>query len=158
MASPSTIKVSVKDVPVFSFNPKPETAEKASEVLQKDYEEHNIYFNDEGFHNHIDHHVLSIFALGASPEDVERSYAIDSKYQRPALPVDESIVKRLSSPDEFRKLAGKREHYPNFLQFFKQELEAKGVGQVVHDYIFAGGEFADDMLARFFAGMRPSID
>ncbi|KAK2869685.1 hypothetical protein FQN49_003117 [Arthroderma sp. PD_2] len=153
MASPSTIKVSVADLPVFSFNMKPETAEKSSELLQKDYEEHNIFFNDQGFHNHIDHHVLSIYALGASPADVERSFAHDSSYQRPALPVDDEIVKRLGNPDEFRKLAGKREQYPNFLEFFKQELETKGVGPVVQEYVFAGGEFADEMLARLFGGL-----
>ncbi|KAM5464716.1 hypothetical protein MauCBS54593_006807 [Microsporum audouinii] len=153
MASPRLIKLSVKDTPVFSFNPKAETAEKSSAVLQKDEEEHNMYFNDQGFHNHIDHHVLSIYALGASPEDVEQAYVRNSSYQRPALPVDEDIIKRLSNRDEFRKLAGQREHYSNFLQFFKRELEAKGVDSVVHEYVFAGGEFADEMLARLFAGI-----
>ncbi|OAL71353.1 hypothetical protein A7D00_4254 [Trichophyton violaceum] len=153
MASPNNIKLSVTDAPVFSFNPKVETAEKASELLQKDEQEHNIYFNDMGFHNHIDHHVLSIYALGASPEDVDRAYASGSSYQRPALPVDEDVVKRLSNKDEFRKLAGKREHYPNFLHFFKQEIESKGVGSVVQKYLFAGGEFADEMLARLFGGL-----
>lgn len=102
--------------------------------------------------DHIDHHVLSIYALGASPEDVERAYASGSSYQRPALPVDEDVVKCLSNEDEFRKLAGKREHYPNFLHFFKQELESKGVDSVVQKYLFAGGEFADEMLARLFGG------
>lgn len=184
MASPNNIKLSVSDAPVFSFNPKVETAEKASELMQKDEQEHNIYFNDSGFHSqyflslflafvlfpqgkllessvynrltvttdHIDHHVLSIYALGASPEDVEHAYASGSSYQRPALPVDKEVVKRLNNQDEFRKLAGKREHYPNFLHFFKQELESKGVGSVVHEYLFAGGEFADEMLARLFGG------
>lgn len=51
MASPNNIKLSVTDAPVFSFNPKVETAEKASELLQKDEKEHNIYFNDMGFHS-----------------------------------------------------------------------------------------------------------
>lgn len=51
MASPRLIKLSVKDTPVFSFNPKAETAEKSSAVLQKDEEEHNMYFNDQGFHS-----------------------------------------------------------------------------------------------------------
>lgn len=51
MASPNNIKLSVTDAPVFSFNPKVETAEKASELLQKDEQEHNIYFNDMGFHS-----------------------------------------------------------------------------------------------------------
>ncbi|KAM5481390.1 hypothetical protein McanCB56680_004290 [Microsporum canis] len=157
MASPRLIKLSVTDTPVFSFNLKAETAEKSSAVLQKDEEEHNMYFNDQGFHNHIDHHVLSIYALGASPEDVERAYVRNSSYQRPALPVDEDIIKRLSNRDEFRKLAGQREHYSNFLQFFKRELEAKGADSVVHEYVFAGGEFADEMLARLFAGLMHPI-
>ena len=60
MASPNNIKLSVTDAPVFSFNPKVETAEKASELLQKDEQEHNIYFNDMGFHSKFSDNFVHI--------------------------------------------------------------------------------------------------
>lgn len=102
--------------------------------------------------DHTAHHVLSIFALGAAPEEIKVAYERAAAYQQPARPVNEDFVKRLSDKNEFKVLAGKREQYPNFLEFFQREIEAKGVEDVVNEYVFKGDEFADDMLARTFGG------
>lgn len=102
--------------------------------------------------DHTAHHVLSIFALGAAPEDIKVAYERAAAYQQPARPVDEDIVKKLNDRNEFKALAGNREQYPNFLKFFQQEIDTKGVEAVVNEYVFKGDEFADDMLARTFGG------
>lgn len=47
---------------------------------------------------------------------------------------------------------GKEENYPNFLAFFQQELEAKGVGSVLKEYLFSGDESAESMMVRLFGG------
>lgn len=67
--------------------------------------------------------------------------------------MDEEIVKKLSDRSEFKALAGHREQYPNFLEYFQREIDAKGVEVVVNEYVFKGDEFADDMLARTFGGL-----
>ncbi|EAS31040.3 HypA-like protein [Coccidioides immitis RS] len=153
MASAKSIQLSVEDSGVFSSNPRADSAKKASQLLQEDMKSHHIFFNDSGFHNHTVHHVLSIFALGASPEDIQSAFDRAAEYQRPARPVNEDIVKKLSNRDEFKALAGTREAYPHFLEFFQREIEARGTEEVVNEYIFAGDEFADDMLARTFGGL-----
>ncbi|OGM47192.1 hypothetical protein ABOM_003900 [Aspergillus bombycis] len=51
------------------------SARKVSEVLQHDMENHHIYLNDRGFHDHIVHFMLTIWALGASPDTIQRQLA-----------------------------------------------------------------------------------
>ncbi|WEW56145.1 hypothetical protein PRK78_001580 [Emydomyces testavorans] len=152
MATARTIHLSIEDSGIFRSNPRPDSASKASNLLQEDMKSHHIFFNESGFHNHTVHHILSIFALGASPEDIQAAFDRAADYQRPALPVNEDIVRKLHNKDEFKALAGKRDEYPHFLQFFQQEVEAKGIEEVVNEYIFKGDEFADDMFTRMFGG------
>jgi hypothetical protein len=58
----------------------------------------------------------------------------------------------LRNRDFFRAHAGKRDNYSDFLVFFQREIDAKGVGPVTNEYLFAGDDFADEMLIRLFAG------
>ena len=50
-------------------------------------------------------------------------------------------------------LLGLREHYSNFLTYFQQEIDARGVEAVMNEYVFAGDEYADAMFFRLFAGL-----
>jgi hypothetical protein len=90
--------------------------------------------------------------LGASPGDLQNDYDTNKSYQKPSKPVDEDLVQKLKDREEFRSQSGKRENYSNFLVFFQREIEAKGVSPVINEYIFAGDEYADDMLFRLFGG------
>jgi hypothetical protein len=49
----------------------------------------------------------------------------------------------MADPKKFQEFIGKDNHYHDFLVFFQKELEAKGVGGVLNEYIFAGTYFAD---------------
>lgn len=53
---------------------------------------------------------------------------------------------------KFKEYLGKEKHYPNYLAFFQQELDTKGTGDVLKEYVFAGDERAEDMLCRVFGG------
>ena len=63
------------------------SAQRASELLQENHEKHHIFFNESGFHNHIAHHLLTVFALNASPEQIQKHYDDNKSYQRPPQPV-----------------------------------------------------------------------
>ena len=103
--------------------------------------------------DHIVHLILSIYALGASKEEIQHAYDRESSYQRPAKPVDDEIFKKLKNKDDFKAYCGKREQYPNFFVFFQKEVDRKGIGAVINEYIFSGDEHGDDMLLRLFGGM-----
>ncbi|KAI1982359.1 hypothetical protein LOZ55_000136 [Ophidiomyces ophidiicola] len=153
MATARAIHLSTEDSGVYRFNPRAESALKASQLLQQDLKSHHIFLNEIGFHNHIVHHLLSIFALGATPEHIQTAFDRNSAYQRPALPADEGIVRKLSNKHEFRALAGKRDEYPHFLEFFQREIDSRGIEATVNEYLFNGDDFADEMLARAFGGL-----
>jgi hypothetical protein len=153
-----------------------ESAEKTSELLQVNHEKHHIFFNNSGFHvrrrylrykynihnltrrqNHIAHHLLTLFALNASPAEIQKGYDDNVSYQRPPEPLKESIVEDMHQPDRFKTYLGKEKYYHDFLVFFRKEIEAKSWQNVLNEYLFANDERSNDMLARLYAGFLHPI-
>ncbi|KAJ5795205.1 hypothetical protein N7457_001804 [Penicillium paradoxum] len=154
MATSTNIHLSVEtDSGIYSSGAREDTARTASEVLQEDMKNHHVFFNDEGFHNHIPHHVLTIFALGAKPEDIKACYERNKSYQRPALPANQDIIQSMHDPAKFMECFGKEKHYPDFLAFFQGEISAKGVGTVLAEYVFAEDKRAESMICRLYGGL-----
>ncbi|KAJ5620832.1 hypothetical protein N7510_004816, partial [Penicillium lagena] len=154
MATATKIHLSAPtDTGVYSSGVREDAARAASEVLQEDMAAHHVFFNDEGFHNHIVHQILSIYALGAGPAEIKAAYKRNASYQRPVLPTDANLVQAMRDTATFMQCFGKEENYPNFLAFFQQEIDAKGVGDVLKEYVFKGDERAESMLSRLYAGL-----
>lgn len=103
--------------------------------------------------DHIVHLVLSMFSLGASPDEIKAAYTRNKNYQRPAFPVDKNLVEALRDPNTFQEAFHKEKNYANYLAFFQEEIDAKGVGAVLKEYVFAGDQRAESMLSRMFGGM-----
>lgn len=53
---------------------------------------------------------------------------------------------------KFQQYLGKGIEYSNFLVFFQNAIETKGVDAVLQEYLFAGDDRADSMLCRLFGG------
>jgi len=96
---------------------------------------------------------LSLFSLGASPDDIRNAYVRNKNYQRPAFPVDRNMVEALRDTKKFQEGLFKKENYSNYLAFFQDEIDAKGVSAVLKEYVFAGDERAESMMSRLFGGM-----
>lgn len=97
-----------------------------------------MFFNKSGFHNHIVHHILTIYALGATPDEIRAAYDHNKTYQRPVLPTTQSIVESMHDKTQFQQHLGKEENFPNYLAFFQQEIEKKGVAVVLNGICFQG--------------------
>ncbi|KAL4736469.1 hypothetical protein BDV11DRAFT_211211 [Aspergillus similis] len=145
------------DTGVWSTGITESAAKTASAVLQEDLEKHHVYFNDMGFHNHIAHQVLTLYALGASPDEIQAAYDRNKTYQRQALPMREDVVQSLHQKDKFKDALGKEKNYPDFLEFFQREIDEKGVGAVLSEYLFKRDENAESMMARLFGGLLHPI-
>jgi hypothetical protein len=117
-------------------------------LLQQNYEKHHIFFNDMGFHNHIVHHLLTLSALNASPQAIQRAYDDNTYYQRPPMPVENSVIRDLHDSQKFKTHLGSGKDYNNFLAFFQQEVEKTSWQEVLQKYIYAGDEVSDDMFVR----------
>lgn len=106
-----------------------------------------------GILDHIVHHLLTLFSLGAAPDSLRDAYQRGHSYQRPVEPTNEDVIHELLEKKQFKDYLGKEEHYPNFLEYFQREIAAKGMQSVVNEHLFAGDEHADDLLIRMFSGI-----
>lgn len=158
MASGSRVHLEASQKPqYFVKGLQTESAKKTTELLQVNHKRHHIFFNKSGFHNHIAHHLLTLFALGATPQEIQQGYDTNVSYQRPPEPLKESIVKDMHQPDRFKTYLGKEQYYHDFLVFFQKEIEEKTWQKVLDEYLFARDDRADELLARLYAGFLHPI-
>ncbi len=158
MASASQLHLSPEDAGIFHVrNIKTESAERGSKVLQENHDRNHMFFNEDGFHNHIAHHILTLFALGAKPSEIDKAFVDNNGYQRPHFPVEEKIVKDMSDTDNFKKYLGQEKYFHDYVVFFENEMDKHGWQAVVSKYVFARDEIAEDMLVRMFAGFYHPI-
>ena len=153
MATASHVELTPSTAGVFHVpDIKSESAKVASELLEENHKKHHIYFNNDGFHNHITHHLLAIFALGATPEELQRAYDDNKGYQRNHYQVQERNVEDMSNTKTFEKFLGKERYFTDFQEFFQKQIEAKGWPEVLKEHLFAKTEHSEDLLVRMFAG------
>ena len=151
MATPRNICLEATSSPEFSIGDiTQEQADLTSSLLQQNHEKHHMFFNEAGYHNHIVHHLLSIYALNAPLGDVQQAFDVNKTYQRPVKVYDEDTVRSMNEPQSLLRLLGDERQYENFLEFFTRQTEASGLEQVINKYIFAKVEVAESMLARLF--------
>jgi hypothetical protein len=93
-----------------------------------------------------------MYALGAAPEVIKAGYDRNKSYQRPVLPTRGEVVRSMSDKGALKAAMGTEENYPNFLAFFQQEIEKRGIGSVLNEYLFSRDECAESMLSRLFGG------
>ncbi len=160
MATASRVKLSadVGDWPqYYRKGITKEQAEKASDVLQKNHDRYHIFYNADGLHNHVAHHILAIWALNASTDSIQANYVRNERFQRPMPSANDTMLKELQQPTGFLKNLNTGENYQTFLKFFQDEMERSSWQEVLQKYVFAGDERADAMLVRMFAGFLHPI-
>ncbi|CAK7265298.1 hypothetical protein SEPCBS119000_001441 [Sporothrix epigloea] len=156
----------------------PTAANRVSSLLQTDLETHHVYFNNKGFHNHISHHLLSLYGTGADADAIQRAYDYNEGYQRAVIPVHEhskgsdSPARGPLADDWYETVAprhlGSESYYPDFLQFFQHDIARRqkeraitgleGWQAVLLDRLFSGTPAAEDLRSRLFAGfLHPLI-
>ncbi|KAL5423641.1 hypothetical protein PMIN04_003778 [Paraphaeosphaeria minitans] len=158
MATASTVKLDARVQPEFFVKGiSEESARVTSELLQENHDKYHIYFNRSGFLNHIVHHLLTLFALRATPEEIRRGYDENKDYQRLQGDLKKEIVDDMHDPERFKTYLGQEQYYHDFLQYFQDEISKKGWETVLNDELFKGDERADDLLARLYGGFLHPI-
>ncbi|KAM0335827.1 hypothetical protein ACHAQA_000877 [Verticillium albo-atrum] len=160
MATAYKIHVPTTNTGLLQFDQPEATAAKVTEFLQNDLETHHVFFNKAGYHNHIVHHILALYGTGAAPPSLTRAYKTNTSYQRSVRPTHPALADALATnwSDTAPGLLGNEDHYPDFLLFFQRQLEERGVGPVLNEFLFQKDDRAEDLLQRLFAGfLHPLI-
>ncbi|RCI07466.1 hypothetical protein L249_4568 [Ophiocordyceps polyrhachis-furcata BCC 54312] len=154
MATPYRFSVSPTDTGLLKVKQDDDAAARVSELLQDDLETHHVFFNDDGFHNHIAHQLLTLYGTGSSAEDLTKAYDLNKAYQLPARKGDVSIADSLSRDweKEAPKFLGKGDHYADFLLYFQREIEKQTWQAVVEKHVFGDSPSCLDLLGRLCAG------
>jgi hypothetical protein len=104
------------------------------------------------FHNHIAHHMVTIWAMGAKPHQLRSHYERNASYCRTPLAVQKAVVSDLVDPRVFRRCRGHEDNFANFVRFFINEINKHGYQEVLQKYLVGGSEIANDMLCRIYMG------
>ncbi|KAK0234931.1 hypothetical protein EDD85DRAFT_841103 [Armillaria nabsnona] len=124
-------------------------------ILRDNHEKWHVFFNNIRFHNHITHHVLAIWALGANKKTIEAVYQEYVPMQRPAIKSPNNI-----SSENFTTHLGDDQYYEAYKTFFRENIKDKGIATVLEEFVFspsanvspAGGK-QPAMLKRLLSGL-----
>ncbi|KAJ8584666.1 hypothetical protein M405DRAFT_826375 [Rhizopogon salebrosus TDB-379] len=127
--------------------------------LKDNHERSHVFFNYYSFHNHAAHHLLAIWALGASGPLITAAYEdTHLDHMRDAFQAPDQVV---ISDDNFHDYLGDENYYMGYLDYFHKVVLAPGVtiSSVLEKYIFsseyninkslAPGKQQPEMLNRF---------
>ncbi|KJZ80508.1 hypothetical protein HIM_00358 [Hirsutella minnesotensis 3608] len=155
MATAYKVLVPAADTGLINIRQNDETAAKLSDLLQQDLETHHVFFNEHGFHNHIVHHLFTLYGTGSGPSDLQKAYDANASYQVHAKETHSTIVDELEADfaANASRYLGQEKHYPDFLRFFQRQIERHGWQAVVADHLFADTPAARDMLGRLYGGL-----
>ena len=99
-----------------------------------------------------------MYALGASPEQIQTHYDNNKTYQRKPQPLDNAVLEDLHDYNKFHDYLGNERYYYDYLEYFRGEIDEKGYEKVINVFCLKGDERADDMLGRLHAGfLHPLI-
>ena len=158
MASAETINVSPSIHPSFSIpGLSQESAEETNKFLQENHTKHNIFFETQiGLHNHIVHHLLTAYSLGATPSQLKQAYTGNANYQLAAPPAKRQ-PHDLTDPAAFEAAEGKKSSYTDFLAFFESYIAEHGWQHTLEEFLFKGDERANRLLRKLGAGILHSL-
>ncbi|KUI67496.1 Oxidoreductase AflY [Cytospora mali] len=152
--SATKIQLSSTDTPGYTHvqGLTSESAEVTSNILTENHELYHTRWK-QTFHNHTVHHLLALWALGASPTEIKDMWEYNKPYQSSIEQATVPQDPQLKDPKVFDDCLGKNEHYSDFMRFFEGEIAEHGVPSVLKEYLLKGDERADDIFGRMYTDL-----
>lgn len=140
-----------------------ESADKCSRLLQENHYDYHIFTHEEEdkgvhLHNHLVHHDTTLYALGATPEQLEAHHRRNTLYQRlPPKREESRVVSEMADYARYKSFLGDESHYLDFVHFFEKEIRDLGYQAVLQKYLVSEDEVGMDMLPRIYMGYVHSL-
>jgi len=99
------------------------------------------------------HHLLAIYPLGATPEQIKAAYDRNIGYQK-EIAAFNPPVNGVAKEPTFDERLGRPEFYTFWLEFFRNEISRHGVNETVNKFIFSGDALAESLFARLHGGKQ----
>ncbi|KZS96806.1 hypothetical protein SISNIDRAFT_482599 [Sistotremastrum niveocremeum HHB9708] len=130
-----------------------------AELLQQNYEQYHCLFHPIGFHNHLPHHLLTAYDLGASPSLLKAIYENEKLVQRAIDPAKNgSSLTNVPAPGDvtaetWKQWLGDERAYFAYLHFFSEVVPKCGISVSLEKYIFSSEANSGGacMLLRLFS-------
>ncbi|KAJ7274660.1 hypothetical protein C8J57DRAFT_1177587 [Mycena rebaudengoi] len=137
----------------------PESTELVGKLVHKDLERH-CFWNEKHFSNHLSHHLLSLYDLGAPASHIQ---ATNDRYNAILKPLNffekTAQAKGKITEENWTTRLGDAAAYPDYLAFFSLQISKDGVPAVLDRYVFSPEANANGsmMLFRFVSGLLHPI-
>ncbi|KAF7299805.1 hypothetical protein HMN09_00986900 [Mycena chlorophos] len=133
------------------------SARLTAHLVHRDFKEHHCFHTDDWFHDHLTHHILALYDLGASTETIQATFDVRAKEQRDLFHgKQEPRVEGLITEKNWHKTMGEKHAalYPEYLSFFASCIARDGVSTTLEKFLFSPEANANGtvMLTRFFSG------
>ncbi|KZS86730.1 hypothetical protein SISNIDRAFT_541482 [Sistotremastrum niveocremeum HHB9708] len=128
---------------LINLDPSLDSQATLRRLLERDYKEHHFYHNPVGLHNHLSHHLVAAYDLGADSETLVEIYGKEEIIQRPLdltkIGIDVDGLPAIGEVNEsnWTTWLGEERAYGAYLKFFEGVVGRVGVREAVLRYIFA---------------------
>ncbi|KAK1225084.1 hypothetical protein PQX77_011953 [Marasmius sp. AFHP31] len=135
----------------------PRSTEKLRELLRINHESWHTFYDEMGRHNHISHHLLALWSMGADAEILQKGYDLHSGLQKPKGDPKEAITK-----ENFVDHLVDRSYYKAYIDFFTEVVREKGGIAALEEFLFSDemnlqtvneDRKAPEMLNHFHSGI-----
>ncbi|KAK7033554.1 hypothetical protein VNI00_012778 [Paramarasmius palmivorus] len=132
----------------------PESKPVAEAILLKDALEYHCFFREPELHNHLSHHVLAAYDLGATPSLLQKMYNDEAPKQRSII-LNKDDMKIGVTTDNWTEYLGNEHAYYGYLNFFQERIKSVGVPDTLEKYIFSplANKSSVGMLVRLMSGI-----
>ncbi|KAI9490010.1 hypothetical protein BDB00DRAFT_839763 [Zychaea mexicana] len=121
-------------------------------LIVRNHETHDVFSDSAGHINHLSHHYLAAYSLGASMDKLQTIYDVYASYMRPRPPSIGVLTDKT-----YQQHLGNRDAYTSYLEYFTKEIEHRGMLDAIRFWMFHDNE-KDNMLPRVLgSGIHPLI-
>ncbi|UKZ69485.1 uncharacterized protein TrAtP1_010491 [Trichoderma atroviride] len=159
MATAYKIQIDPSRVGLLGYKHNEAAAAKLSELLQKDLDGHHVFFLARGYHNHMAHHLCTLYGAGATPEELQAASDRDAEIQIHQFQLNDGVLEDLCRDwaANAPKYLGDAKYYTDFLRYFQEKIDARGWKAVLVEYLFSGKESTHDMYRRSWGSFAHSF-
>ncbi|PON26592.1 HypA protein [Trichoderma gamsii] len=159
MATAYKIQIDPNRVGLLGYKHNETAAAKLSELLQKDLDRHHVFFLARGYHNHMAHHLCTLYGAGATPEELQAAFDRDAELQVDQFQLNDGVLEDLRRDwaANAPKYLGDAKYYTDFLRYFQEQVDARGWKNALVEYLFSGKESTHDMYRRSWGSFAHSF-